>query len=595
MGQPKTQMFELYPWVGGLNTNPDESAIQPNQLVRADNLIFGVQGSRKKREGIDKAFDDATSGSVSIIGAFDFWYGASNSRDQVYVAVTADKKIHTYNPSSGARSADLFGGTAWPSNVTVASFSVLNNLLIISVDGANNVMKKFDGATVSDLGVNTGTGDTTSASPILTNVPGTTKAYVGAKVTGAGIPADTQVIKVLGTDVTMSANATATATGVALTFTTTPPLAAFTRIHLGRVVANNKDNPDRLEYSSTFNPEEWGGYGDSGAIDIFPGDGDPVGISGIFHPFKGTLHVGKKTKLYRIEGQSPETISVRLVSDGLGVESHNSIISIEDTDVAWLSSRGIHSLAATQTFGDMQSKFLSSDIQRTFNERFTKSRLKLVKGGYLNQINSIAFALTDDEFGTQFNNCIYLYNIEQQAWYRWADVSCQSLFVAIDGDKKRFYLGSDTGRLYKTQTGNPYDVTEAGAPAAIQMDILTGRMSLDNSRITTKAFKYFYLLYKPEGTHTITATVSIDGFSGQANAFSDTTGSDLMGVSFVLDYSILGSESPLAPYPVTIDGYGRAVQVRIQQSGINERAEIYGIGIEFESASVQREIIAENT
>jgi hypothetical protein len=62
---------------------------------------------------------------------------------------------------------------------------------------------------------NTGTGDITNGSPTVLNASGSWA--IGNNISGAGIPAATTVTNVVGTTLTMSANATATATGVTIT------------------------------------------------------------------------------------------------------------------------------------------------------------------------------------------------------------------------------------------------------------------------------------------------------------------------------------------------------------------------------------------
>jgi len=62
------------------------------------------------------------------------------------------------------------------------------------------------------------TGDTTNASDQLINLANTTGISAGMSIQGAGIPAGTTVLSIVGTTVTMSANATATAAGVTVTF-----------------------------------------------------------------------------------------------------------------------------------------------------------------------------------------------------------------------------------------------------------------------------------------------------------------------------------------------------------------------------------------
>ncbi len=65
------------------------------------------------------------------------------------------------------------------------------------------------------------TGTTTSGSNQVTVLSSTTAIGQGTAITGAGIPAATTVLSVVGTTATISANATASASGVALTLTGT--------------------------------------------------------------------------------------------------------------------------------------------------------------------------------------------------------------------------------------------------------------------------------------------------------------------------------------------------------------------------------------
>ena len=63
------------------------------------------------------------------------------------------------------------------------------------------------------------TGNTTNGSAVVTSVSSMTDLFVGAGVTGSGIPANTKIvdIDVANTRITLDKNATATATGVTLT------------------------------------------------------------------------------------------------------------------------------------------------------------------------------------------------------------------------------------------------------------------------------------------------------------------------------------------------------------------------------------------
>ena len=64
------------------------------------------------------------------------------------------------------------------------------------------------------------TANTTNGSAAISSVAGLTypTSLIGARVSGAGIPANTQIVGVSGTTIYLSAPATATATGVSVSF-----------------------------------------------------------------------------------------------------------------------------------------------------------------------------------------------------------------------------------------------------------------------------------------------------------------------------------------------------------------------------------------
>lgn len=517
----------VYPWTGGVRTDVDPSLIGINQLVQADNIIMDTRGSRKKRAPINKDWDSGTSGSDDIILKHEFWDDSTGSKVQRIVTLDEAKAFAQYQ-SDGTRAAITDGGTAYASAVTTGTACTLNNLMIIAVDGASNVTKMWAG--------------------------------VGGNIA----------------DLTGS-----------------PPNASLCRVHLGRVWLNEKSNRDRLHYSTTANPTEWNGTGDSGAIDIGVGDGDPEGITAIFPTFKGVLFVAKRTKLYKISGFSPETFEVELVSSGIGCVSQNSIAQIDNDDMFFLSERGVHSLEATAAFADFEATFVSADIQKTINENWTRSRFKYFWGAYLAEINSYAIAVTDESIGTGSNNCLWLYNIPLKAWYRWGTpaqaLSCQTLITVTDSDKKRFYLGSSTGRVYKTQSSGSNDTSEAGATSNIIVVVKTGRIFPDNNPDSIKKFNIFGLIFKPEGTHNFTAVVKIDNFPDQSFTFSSTSGADLLGSTFILGQSVLGFDIPLEPASFQLDGYGRGFTLTIMQQDSGDPVEVQGFLVKYEGAESQQE------
>lgn len=482
--------------------------------------------------------------------------------------------------TSLASTSGIIGGSA------ITGTGIPANTTVLSIASTTVTMSANATATTSSLAV-------TFQSMVLTNVASTFYASLGASITGTGIPANTTITFVTPNTntVTISANPTVFGASTTVTITQTVPLASVTSTHLSRVWGNDKTNPDRLNYSTTGNTDEWFGRGDSGGLNVGTGDGDPKGITAIFPTFQGVLFVAKSNKLYRVDGSTPETFIVTLVSSGIGCVSHNSIAPIDQDDMYFVSNRGVHSLETTSQFGDFSSQFLSESIQRTFRDKFVKSRLPYTWGAYLSSINSYALAVTDGLTSSNQNQSIWIYNIPLKSWYRWPNVSCQSMIVADDSDKRRLYFGGANGRLAKSFNNTNFDVNSTGSNVSIPYVITTGQVFVDGIPYTEKAFKNFALLFRPTGSYSITVTLTIDNYPAQSLNYSSLGSTDLLGSTFILGSSVLGYTVVTAPYAFTIDGYGRSIQVKIQNNSIDDSVEIFGFVVGWEQLGFKAEVI----
>lgn len=366
------------------------------------------------------------------------------------------------------------------------------------------------------------------------------------------------------------------------------PDASFGRVHLGRVWCNDKTNKGRLHYSETFDESKWLGIGDSGAVDAYPGDGDPAGILNAY-VYKGMLVVGKKAKRYRILGDSPENFYVELISDGMGNEG-DLAIAVDETDVIFISRRGIHSQAATDTYGDTDSAYLSSDIKPTFNE-WEADELRYTQGTYIPELNSIALSVAEE--GQSDQNAVWLYNFEVQVpgksrpgvWYRWPDISCPALSRQFHNDQYRLVFGTADGRLIRAQ--KPNDYADFGTDG-IAFNIKTGTIYPGSDIQGMKAFKKLTMIYRPKGNFTFVVKATIDNHQAQFFGFNQISGQDLLGDTFTLGNSTLGSSATLAPFTWTMEGFGRGVTLEITQPSADEQVEIWGFIIEYEPADLQQ-------
>lgn len=625
--EPSTKTLTILPWTGGINTAFDASQIAPDELVTCDQVVKDTRGSMRTRDGINFNWDNGSNGSASVVGEHDFWYGTS-SKSQLKVSVFSDGTVYSYT-NGGVRTQLTVDGTAWSGTLTSASLITFGNKVWMAVSGANNVVKYWDGSNhVQDLYANY------NNVTIKRSSSGTTRTLVFSAAFGNGDPAAINGSTVIVANCSVASyNGTFTITAVSTTnvandtisytagsslseSTTTEtaavvgkpgPQASILRAHLGRIFCNDKTNADRLHFCQTYDPTQWLGVGDSGARDIGVGDGDPVGVNGISPTFKGNLFVGKKTKLYRCSGDPASAdFSIDQVSDSLGFASHNSIAPIDEDDIFFVSDKGVHSLEATMAYGDFDAQYISKKIQKTFNESFNRSRLPNVWAAYLSNINSVGF--TFSSLGSSANDSLYFYHLDTKSWYTWSGISCQSLIVANDTDKRRFYIGSNTGRIAKTFNSTAYDVNSSGTNTAIQFHLKTGIIYPDsqtstsqtgytfantNAQSITKGFKRLILYFSPPGTFSFTATVKVDNFSiPRANSlvFSGTSGGDLVGSTFITGQSVVGYSSIVAPYSRTIDGYGKGVTIEITQNSIGQTIELQGFGLEYEVVGMVPEV-----
>ena len=369
------------------------------------------------------------------------------------------------------------------------------------------------------------------------------------------------------------------------------PLASVLTQHLERVWCNDKTFLDRVQYSQTGNETIWQGAGDSGALDIGVGDGDPSGLTTLFPTFQGVLFIAKRTKLYNISGGDPTSFSITNVSNGIGCLSQRAFATIDQQDIIFASERGFHQMTTTLNYGNFQSSYISADIQDKFQTSFDFSRRQYIKAIYIPQISSVGFAVTDESYGSApYNNILWLYNLNttQLAWHAWP-LPCECLFMSRDADNIRPYFGTTSGRLAKGFNGTFFDINEAGVNVSIPVHIRTGRIFVDGRPEIIKAFKRFGLLYRPTSSHNIQVTLTIDNSPSQILTFDQTQSLALLGETFILDSSILGSGLQLAPFSLPFDGYGRGITIDITSTDVNVSHTLMGFTIEFETAETSQE------
>lgn len=534
--EARIRKYIQLPWLKGVNTDLDEGVMalvkKADYLVQGDDIVYDLDGSKVKREGYTYFDSAAITNTPAVKGGFDYWANVSNVKTQKIVVWDgqATSKCWFLADTGGAYTELTKAAAATaPTSVKRVSFEVFQDDLVMAFDCANDTTpKKWN------------------------NQTGTEYAELGGS----------------------------------------PPAVKFVRTHQGRLwAAGDPTRPDRLYFSSPGNHEEWNGAGDSGAIDIDPGDGDENGITAIFPSYKGRLIVAKGTRLYQITGTTPDEYKVDPLSKGIGCISHNSVVSVDLDDIYWISHRGVHSLKVTEKYGDFEAAFISADIQTEFNS-WDKTQMKYAQGVWVPSLNSVMFLISRS--GNELDE-FWLYDIRFRAWYRWtvSSVDPSSLFRVFDKTSQRYkaYWGSDVGRVAYTENGSYADPSST----AISQVTKTPYIYPDNNPTTIKGLKKLGVWVNMESDVDLVVTVRVTGqTTTQTLTFnSDAEGVQVLDVDFVLGVSVLNQSSniKMTPLQLPFDGYSTSVQLTFTQGTLNKKAKIYGFWIEWEPASDSQETV----
>ncbi len=610
----RTQIFTKAPWNGGINNSVDPGALPDNDLVQADDVIFATSGSRLKREGFGYFDHDLPlvikrssvgttrtlqfASSISITSPVvdqlltvgeSIQITSMDSSESLYIGSHTIASITTTTLTNDTITYSALGSLTESSTTVTVSFSLDRNAkyldvkdywrfktsdnkkhqLVMAFSSQGKMFKHDTNGNRTEI-LNGGTPLTTtpltSAYSIVFN-----ERYIVA-MSGIGnkpfyFRPEVDTVNFLD----LEGN---------------PPDCSILMDHLNRLFTDDKTNPDRLRYCATGDPTNWQGLSDSGAIDIYPGDGDVQGIVAIFPSFKDVLFIAKGNKLYQMAGYTPETFQVKIITSGLGANSHRSVALVDQDDILFMSKKGMHSLIASNIHGDFSGSFLSLKIQQAFNT-WPKNELAKSSAIYIPELNSIAFSVTEENFTEP--NAIWFFNAILKEWYRWPNAAASELATMFDGNlNRRLIWGTADSRIVLTQNS---EFTDRVKNSTINYQIGTGRIYPDGNPQTLKMFKKLSFFYRPKGRYSFTVTTKIDNNEIQANSFAQSITGDLLGVNFILGTSVLGSSAVFNPFTVPIDGIGRGITINIQNNNSDEQVEIYGFSIEWESADIAQETV----
>jgi hypothetical protein len=374
--------------------------------------------------------------------------------------------------------------------------------------------------------------------------------------------------------------------------------------------AGDKENPLRIYYSGDrqpnlyFNPTpkntsfEFDTVINAGYVEIPGKEGDEV--TALFGDYYGVCIVFTRTGVWRIDGQGPESYGRSAINQDVGCETAQAVAQVAN-DLWFISRQGVHSLAATDKFGNMESRYPSAPIQNLWTEN--PSTVQRISREYLGNAKLrynppqglvyVAVPLTGD---TAAEN-VYVYNINTQRWYGpWTIDSRAMENVEIASPVFEVMMhGNASGQIGYTDPGFKADYVTDSVDMLLESAYLDGRSIHPALPGMMKTFKKLRLFVLPRGDWDFSMKIRVDAqieeeyLNISQNVFPNETfflGKDAAtdNGDFRLDLTpdaILRSREEMGVIELNIDQRGYALAFIIEQSAAGQDLVIQGIELEF--------------
>jgi hypothetical protein len=240
------------------------------------------------------------------------------------------------------------------------------------------------------------------------------------------------------------------------------PKASIITVAKNRSWANDIDNPRVAYFSELRNGDGWDTVGattdeeDAGFIYMndLP-DGEGITNISVLH---GNRYVASQNGIVEISGDTPylglsadvnaRPFLVRPISNQIGMASGRCFVNI-GADGLFMSRRGVHSLAATDKFGDVEDKYVSAPIQSMFAS-LNKDLFWRTQGVNYRRKNLAIWNVSRDIDEGKMKTLI-VFDYAQNVWSIWTfdyEILCLHTRVNPDTRQEELLAGSDRGHVY---------------------------------------------------------------------------------------------------------------------------------------------------
>ena len=388
------------------------------------------------------------------------------------------------------------------------------------------------------------------------------------------------------------------------------PILQFGTEHRLRVLAaGDSQNPLRVYYCGDrqlnvwFSPsalntdDQFDVLLNAGYIEIASKKGDEV--TNIWGDFYGIAIIFTRRGIWQLSGQGLNSFDVQNITQDVGCENPRCAAQVGN-DLWFVSRQGVHSLAVTSKFGDIQTQFASSPIQDLWGSdpdtvtTINREYLSEARLDYNPQSGLIYLAVP--LVGEQFAENSYVFNINTKEWYGpWTveSVSLKNVEIATPVLEVMMH-GDSAGRIGYAEPTSKADFSTGSYTMTVESPYLDGRSIDEKIKGMTKVWKLLRIFILPRGKYDFTVTwftdaseshgpMTIEQLQYKQYVLGDTEADPGDG-DFRLDLDpdgILRSSEEISIVEIPLDDSGKTLAFTLEQSGLAEDLVIQGFEVEF--------------
>lgn len=371
--------------------------------------------------------------------------------------------------------------------------------------------------------------------------------------------------------------------------------------HQSRVCVVSEDTPLLVHVSGANDITDWttedsvSPTGESFFIPIPDARGKRVvGMQGDFF---GQLVIWTEESAFALIGSSIDTFVLRRISQATGVLGPRAV-DLAAKDALFASSRGVHSIATVQEYGDLAASDLSANIRNLWQHDNQFDLRKMITNYRSSLVHAPELArtyLAVQQRGDDRPASIFEYNHDTRRWAGPWEIECEAIeyaLLSVPGVPS-LLVGDTGGRVSRVASDRRSDLVDTSYSFRVRSARLDGR-SLDPSiRRRDKVWNELRLFVLPRGAKGIQLSYLADGHKrGQPEEVTvsqNVYNEGLVDTTFFLDSSHIVAAEKMAVVTQILDIRGKWFEFTVESSTTDSDLVILGYQVDFTVAQDSKE------